>query len=567
VVEKYCVADPIREVPGLLRYYRKVLTCIGVRLGVPLHLMQGLLESGVLTARPLRVGHVQAYYISDLLTGLVICFMVVFSPWAFGTTESWSIWTMNVCGYGLAILQLVKVVVQKSTAYRPRSWDGKPIEGASIRRERSQLCNDAGVYQRTKASGSRSFTWALAFCTCGILGFCLIAALNARAIYLPDSMIFEYYNYLPCLPSSFDRQSTLKGLWNYLGIACSFWAVWDWLRGPSPVDRAGDSLHGSAASHGGGVLPLPERLSRLLWVLAISGGLLGAEGIVQRLSGSYKLLFLVKPEIHQEAQEQFASYAYRANAGQYFNLLWPVCLGFWWVRSQLNGKCTRNSVPLLCAGVMAACPIISGARGAALVDSALLLVAIVGLMTCLLRRSAIARNKKWVAGTQLALFAAAALAVGIGLGWRQLGPRLGLVRSGLAERELLYGPARRAAADYPFFGTGPGTFERVFQFYRGSHEAYWPAQLHNDWLETRITWGWFGTGLVLVALFIVLMRWFLGGGITIDPGLTFLMWLSLLGCLVQARWDFPLQVYSILLLFVVWCAVLFTLSRTSVLEL
>ena len=33
----------------------------------------------------------------------------------------------------------------------------------------------------------------------------------------------------------------------------------------------------------------------------------------------------------------------------------------------------------------------------------------------------------------------------------------------------------------------PGTFEPVFQLYRGSQDEYWPAQLHNDWLETRIT--------------------------------------------------------------------------------
>src|SRR5579862_3740825 len=353
--------------------------------------------------------------------------MVVFSPWAYGTTELWSVWTMNVCGYSLAILQLVKIVIRKSTAYRPQCWEGKQTEDVSIRRERSLQGTAAGVCRRTKGLGNRSFTWALAFCTCGILGFCLVAALNARAVYLPDSMTLQYYKYLPWLPSSFDRQSTLKSLWNYLGIACSFWAVWDWLGGPSPVDRGGDSFHGTRASHGGGMLT--ERLSRLLWVLAISGGLLGGEGIVQRLSGSCELLFLVKPEIHQEAQEQFASYAYRANAGQYFNLLWPVCLGFWWVRSQLNGKYARNSVPLLCAVVMAACPIISGARGAALVDLALLLVAILILTTCLWRRSAIPRNKKWVASTQLALFATGVLTVGIGLGWGQLGPRLGLVRS------------------------------------------------------------------------------------------------------------------------------------------
>src|SRR5262249_38928741 len=51
----------------------------------------------------------------------------------------------------------------------------------------------------------------------------------------------------------------------------------------------------------------------------------------------------------------------------------------------------------------------------------------------------------------------------------------------------MYARARPMAADYPLFGTGPGSFVTVFQLYRRSYETYWPAQLHNDWLETRIT--------------------------------------------------------------------------------
>jgi len=134
-------------------------------------------------------------------------------------------------------------------------------------------------------------------------------------------------------------------------------------------------------------------------------------------------------------------------------------------------------------------------------------------------------------------------------------------RMDLSEREQLYQTARQIADDYPVFGTGPGTFERVFQLYRGSPDAYWPAQLHNDWLETRITFGWSGSALIVLAFSAVCLRWLVPGGIRLDGRFVFMLWLSLAGCLVQARWDFPLQVYSILFLFLVWCAVLFTVSR------
>ena len=128
-------------------------------------------------------------------------------------------------------------------------------------------------------------------------------------------------------------------------------------------------------------------------------------------------------------------------------------------------------------------------------------------------------------------------------------------------RERMYNLARPMAADYPLFGTGPGTFETVFQLYRPRLETYWPAQLHNDWLETRITFGWVGSGLMGLAFLAVALRWFARGGIHGGRRFMILSWLALAGCLVHARWDFPFQIYSIVFLFLVLCAILSTLTR------
>jgi NADH:ubiquinone oxidoreductase subunit 6 (subunit J) len=40
-----------------------------------------------------------------------------------------------------------------------------------------------------------------------------------------------------------------------------------------------------------------------------------------------------------------------------------------------------------------------------------------------------------------------------------------------------------------------------------------------------------------------------------------LIWVALGGCLLHARYDFPFQIHSILFLFLVLCAILFTLSH------
>ena len=70
-----------------------------------------------------------------------------------------------------------------------------------------------------------------------------------------------------------------------------------------------------------------------------------------------------------------------------------------------------------------------------------------------------------------------------------------------------------------------------------------------------------GSGLIGLALGAVALRWFAGGGIQGGRGLVMLTWLALAGCLVHARYDFPFQIYSIVLLFVVLCAVLSIFSR------
>ena len=87
------------------------------------------------------------------------------------------------------------------------------------------------------------------------------------------------------------------------------------------------------------------------------------------------------------------------------------------------------------------------------------------------------------------LFFAAAASTGLWFGWDKLGQRLKDAEEGVRGREATFQIARKIAADFPVFGTGPGTFEPVFPLYRESLDEYWPKQLHNDWLETRITLG------------------------------------------------------------------------------
>jgi O-antigen ligase len=264
--------------------------------------------------------------------------------------------------------------------------------------------------------------------------------------------------------------------------------------------------------------------------------------------------------------EQFGPFHYRANAAQYLNLVWPVCLGFWWTLRFAGPNRSANHLLLVCAAIIAACPIISTSRGGAMITVCILGLATVSLIVTQLvfrtrHREDNSGNKKTLG--LFGLFVAAALLLGFAFGWNALQPRIGAgkVEAGFKNRELIYQTARPMAADYPLFGTGPGTFESVFLLYRISTETYWPAQLHNDWLETRITFGWAGSLLIGLALLLVLMHWFFGPGIHGGRRFVLLVWLALGGCLVHARYDFPFQVYSIVHLFLLLCAILFVVTR------
>jgi len=500
---------------------------------------------------PLRAGDVLLYRVCEDLTEVLIYGMVVFGPWAFGTTQPWSIWLMNGAGYLAGLLLACKLAIRWLKGYCPPRWDTRPP------------LPPGGL------SGPRSaaawLTGTLAALTAAILAYCLLSALNARSTYDPNLLSFIYFKHcILWLPHSFDSVRTWSAFWMYLGLAGSFWAVRDWLLGKA--EGEGRLQRHQPRSGGNAHAPLlPARLRRLLWVLAVNGGLLGAEGIAQRLEGSGRLLFAVKPHVNPGADTQFGPYAYRANASQFFNLLWPVCLGFWWTLNRAVGfrRITYHLI-LLCCLIMAACPIISTSRAGAFITVGIVVLAALVLTLSHFLMGAREQESRQARALTLACllaFFAGALALGFALGWKALKPRMAQLGEGFEFREQMYEAARPMAADYPLYGTGPATFETVFQLYRISTDTYWPAQLHNDWLETRITFGWVGSGLIALALVSVVLRWFARGGIHGGRRFIILIWLALAGCLLHARYDFPFQIHSIVFLFLVICAILSCLTR------
>ena len=110
--------------------------------------------AGVLASnRILRPRDLQRYRACDNGTEGLIYFMVVFSPWAFGTTQPWAIQTMDVAGYLLGLLLALKMWVRWWKGYRPDGWgsERRSTEGkAESRKQKAEM--DPGT-QGLKDSG------------------------------------------------------------------------------------------------------------------------------------------------------------------------------------------------------------------------------------------------------------------------------------------------------------------------------------------------------------------------------------------------------------------------------
>src|SRR5947199_10695888 len=66
------------------------------------------------------------YWRLDLVSEYLIYVILVFTPWAFGTTEDWAIQTVNLLNYVLGGLLVVKWITRLVTGFYPPRWDAPP---------------------------------------------------------------------------------------------------------------------------------------------------------------------------------------------------------------------------------------------------------------------------------------------------------------------------------------------------------------------------------------------------------------------------------------------------------
>ena len=464
------------------------------------------------------------YKILELLTGILLFSLTLFLAWAFGVNGlPWALWTVRGLGWVLAALLLCKWVVRWRLDFAP------PQHG----------------------SDGRSWpAYVLAGLTVVILAWVLVSGLNARADAtfglnsqnLGFTVLHYRDHFVEWLPHSYDLTATRNAFWTYTGLAGAFWSARDWFRGFSRRERRLEAQP----------LPevLPDRIRLWLWVWILSTLVMGVTGVLQKLDGTRNLLWILPWGKHTLLEMPFGPYMYRANAAQYFNLVWPAALGFWWLlrqnalaRNPLAPLGSDASVVLLpITGILAACPAITLTRGGTVI-SALLLFA--SAMVFLGGRTGIRRGARWsLAG----VFSGALLLIIVVAGsdlagrfarddYHTLDGRTPILKAGL-----------QMASDFGWLGSGPESVPAIYHLYRETAKDtdFSEGYLHNDWLETVVTFGRGGALLVVLALAMVPTMWFLGRGHPVSGVFGVQIALGLTGMLLHAAVDFPFQVVALL---------------------
>ena len=427
---------------------------------------------------------------------LLLLFVLIFSPLAFGTVEPWS-HAISQCAAlaGLAI------------ALHRRTHDGH--------------------LRLYAAPGTLPLLLFLAFLLLQVLPLppALIDILSPSA-HARWSAALDSAGPLPWLPLSLDPLATLREFFRFCACAAVYLLTVQ-------------------------LLARRENLHAATVVIPIFAAVLSFEAIVQLLLAPRHLLF-IRPA---PWQYPFGPYVNRNHYANLMAMLTPVVFGLFLGRGirgaprSLRGRLVdllarpESGVRLLlglAALLSAASLVISLSRGATVAVIAALLV----FGGCLIAHR-LGRRRSVAAAL---LFYAFTVFVGW-FGWEKVADRFTSLRNNPdivdSVRAGLWRDTLRMSTDFPLFGAGGGSFGRRYPAYRTVTGPFAIAHAHNDHLEMFAGGGAIGLGLFVWFAGVVLLSATRACGQRHDPAALYLAFGAIAGCLaflVHGASDFSLAI-------------------------
>ena len=308
---------------------------------------------------------------------------------------------------------------------------------------------------------------------------------------------------------------------------------------------------------------------RFWQVLCLTGTGMVLLGIAQRLTGAQAIYWNLR-EYH--GGFFFSVFRYHANAGAFINLIFPLTAGLA-VRALLKRDFLGGVFWTSSLLMMLAASFVNVSRAAEAVTLFLMLIMAGCLAGMFSGRSLIASLPWIMAFLVLLTVFAASFGLEKSLGrWRPGRPAVSLeggsffnTDRGLTYRSVVFHLLPKTG----FWGSGPGTFEPAFAAVVKANslpvKGRWDLA-HNDYLQTLSEWGVIPflsfISLMFGAIWQGFRLWRLPRGSSVRL-LGVCGALSLLGVLVHALVDFPLQIPSIQLCTAVICGILLGTPRSG----
>ena len=414
---------------------------------------------------------------------------LVFAPWAYGATRPWTITCLN---YLLGIIFALWLLSHLLRQTRPSVPPLLMIPAIALAAQ----------------------AWFM--------------VLNAKYDY--DPAAHEFVPLTPLFdwaPGSLDRSLSLKSALQVSGILASI--------------LVGCDLAGSSTWR-----------KRLLWCMALTGVSLVLLGLAQKLTNARSIFW--GPE--DMGRTFFATWRNHTNAGAFLNLVWPLMAGFA-VLAFLRDSARWKKLLWTAAVVLCLAGLMVNTSRAACALGLLMVVLWAGWagwqLLCGRFGNVTPTTAVITASVIVSLIAAIAILAGLDsslIRWRKF------------DRELTQNNTRLLAVkvclkmvpEAGWCGFGPGTFPTAFPYFTqetgNQIRGQW-LHAHQDYLQTLTEWGYIGsagwTVLIFGAVFHSLARAFRFRGRLSDSArvMHFAILAALLGVLLHALVDYPLQIASI----------------------
>lgn len=487
---------------------------------------------------------------------------LLFAPWAFGTTERWSIRVLEaLCGVALYLFALNQSLGTQLPRRQPKLFMaamGVPILAAlqillfipfdRLVSERLGIL----IWMAACATSALLLLFSMKFHGEWTLRRPCISALGVIFLAL---ILFQLLNPVHIHTITKGTVYELMGGNLHLPHTIAFAATFEeGIRWTCLMVFAFTILHfiGSRAS--------------LIWLVKIivaNAALVAMVGVLQKLCGADKMLGLRESKM---ALVSFGPFANTNNFAAFANLFLGPTLGLALMPGIFNSD-ESSSLPQrifwsICAAMILMSVMLSASRAGLVVSLVTMLLLCVDYA---LRRRRTEQKNNLRPLLILSLAATLIFLAGAHLESQLRFENLFFDESA-SERMMVYNATWEAITSSPVVGYGLGSFRYLFPFYRPAALDWVYEYTHNDWLELVFDFGAIGFCLIATSCIFVLIaigRHRIEKTSAFHRSLASCLFLSVAGCLAHAVVDFPFHIGAVQISFCTLAAIGLALPWTK----